>query len=112
VSDIDDPADAEWHNAAVAALAAAVLATPENPMAAYEAPPLPEWHAAVPVTRQLLGRFLQDRATGLVHDVQNAKESCALDTITQGTWFHFWSEIVANPTVDHDSRHEDCMGTT
>lgn len=71
---------------------------------AYQAPALPVWSAKAPahVTRQLLGRFLQDRDTGVVHDVYAAKPECLVDAIPNGTFFHFWSEVVTDASVADD----------
>lgn len=51
-------------------------------------------------TPAVLGRFLQDRGTGLVHDVTRATAACDLGAAMNGTWFHFWQEVLADPTAD------------
>ena len=62
---VDDPDDQEWHREARARWSAAEAADPETPFLAYRAPALPAWSEKAPahVTRELLGRFLQDRDT-------------------------------------------------
>jgi hypothetical protein len=78
---------------------------------AYQAPALPAWSAQAPshVIRELLGRFLQDRDTRVVHDVYQATPECAVDAIRNGTVFHFWSEAVADPTVADDPPCPRCL---
>ncbi len=85
-------------------MAAAELADPETPFMAYQAPALPDWSAKAPshVTRELLGRFLQDRDTGVLHDVYRATPECLIDGIRNGTFFHFWSEVLADANVADD----------
>jgi hypothetical protein len=82
----------------------AELADPETPFVAYTAPALPDWSAQAPahVKRELLGRFLQDRDTRVVHDVYQATPECAIDAIRNGTFFHFWSEVVADASIVDD----------
>jgi hypothetical protein len=79
-------------------------ADPETPLLAYQAPALPVWSEKAPahVTRQLLGRFLQDRDTRAVHDVYQATPECQVDAIRNGTFFHFWSEVVADTSIVDD----------
>lgn len=59
--------------------------------------PLPDFAALRPphVTRDVFGRFLQERGTGIVHDVSKATPECNIDGIANGTFYHFWSEVVA-----------------
>ena len=45
------------------------------------------------MTRELLGRYLHDRDTGLVHDMAHALESCGIDGIRNGTFVHFAPEL-------------------
>lgn len=61
-----------------------------------EPEPLPDFQelAAPTVTRQVLGRFLEDRATGTVHDAYAANTECDLDGIQAATFWHFWSEVL------------------
>jgi len=108
---VDDPDGEAWHGEAKARWAAAELADPETPLTAYQAPPLPAWSAKAPahVTRELLGRFLQDRDTRIVHDVYAARSECAVDAIRNGTFFHFWSEVVADTGVTDDLPCPSCM---
>lgn len=62
---------------------------------ALEPEPLPDWKAKAPaiVTREVLGRFLENRDTGVVHDVYNATPGCLLDEVRNATFWHFWSEV-------------------
>lgn len=97
---VDDPAGESWHGEASRRWASAVdlgdvLGVPAVEM--YEPVPLPDFQAqASPaVSREVLGRFVQDRGTGIVHDVQAAVPECGVDAIHNATFFHFWSEVVA-----------------
>lgn len=90
---IADPAGEQWHAQARERWVAAEVADPEAPILAYDPPPLPAWSAPAHVTRELLGRFLVDRDTGVLHDVSAATEGCAVDAIRNGTFFHFASEL-------------------
>ncbi len=85
-------------------MADAELADPETATTAYQAPALPAWSANAPahVTRELLGRFLHDRDSRVVHDVYRATPDCGVDAIRNGTFFHFWSEVVADTTIVDD----------
>jgi hypothetical protein len=62
--------------------------------------PLPTWAAPPFVTRELLGRFLADVGGGLLHDVANATEACAIDAVASGQWIHFAAELEANVGPD------------
>jgi len=101
---IDDPDGEAWHHEARQRWAEAELADPETPLLAYRAPALPDWSAQAPahVTRELLGRFLEDRDTRVVHDVYRATPECAVDAIRNGTFFHFWSDVVADTSIVDD----------
>lgn len=101
---VDDPDGEAWHSEARQRWAEAELVDPETPFMAYRAPALPDWSAKAPahVTRELLGRFLQDRDTRAVHDVYAAKPECLVDSIHNGTFFHFWSEVVADTAIVDD----------
>ncbi len=74
----------------------------------YEAPPLPAWTAPAHVTRQLLGRYLHDRDTNVVHDTAHALEGCAIDGIRNGTFVHFASEL--ERALPPDVADCACMG--
>ena len=91
---VADPAGEDWHTKAGKA---------------YEAgkppPALPKFKATKAVGRDVYGRFLQDRDTGIVHDASKAKAACDLDAIANGTWFHFWAEVLQDPTVDVPCPH-------
>lgn len=108
---VDDPDGEAWHGEARQRWAEAELADPEGPSSAFQAPALPDWSAKAPahVTRELLGRFLQDRDTGIVHDIYEATPECAVDAIRNGTFFHFWSEVVADAGVTDDLPCPHCM---
>lgn len=94
---VQDPQGEAWHAEARGRWDRAVQEMPEEPLAVYEAVPLPDWNASRPVhvSRDLLGRFLQDRDTGTVHDCYAATHECRLDGIRNGTFFHFWAEVQA-----------------
>ena len=66
----------------------------------FDPPPLPVFVGAAHVTRQLLGRYLHDRDTNVVHDVTHARESCAIDAIANGTFVHFAAEIAGAVPAD------------
>lgn len=106
-SPVDDPDGTRWQRAADAEWARANKPRARKP---YAAPTLPDFRvkAADHVTRDVLGRFLQDRDTGLVHDVYAATAECDVDAITSGTWYHFWHEVVADPA--NDVRCPHCLG--
>lgn len=110
---VDDPDDRAWHRDSRARWSAAVAADPETPFMAYRAPALPDWsaHAPAHITRELLGRFLQDRDTRVVHDVYQATPECAVDAIRNGTFFHFWSEVVADTSVADDLPCPHCLAS-
>ena len=59
----------------------------------YEAPALPAFTAPAHVTRELLGRYLHDRDSGLLHDTAHALEACGLDGIRNATFIHFAHEL-------------------
>lgn len=98
---IQDPDGEAWHRNARLRWAEAEVIDPETPLLAYRAPALPVWSEKAPdhVTRELLGRFLQDRDTRVVHDVYQATPECAVDAIRNGTFFHFWPDVVADTGV-------------
>jgi hypothetical protein len=108
---VDDPDGEAWHGEANARWAEAELADPATSFLAYTAPALPTWSEKAPahVTRELLGRFLQDRGTRVVHDVYRATPECAVDEIRNGTFFHFWSEVLADSSVADDLPCPNCM---
>lgn len=85
---VDDPEGDRWHGTAATAWDAA-----GGDIERFDAPALPAFTAPAFVTRDLLGRFLLDRDTLVVHDAQSATEACALDRIANGTWYHFWREV-------------------
>ena len=105
--DVADPAGVEWHRKANARWAGFMEAAEGDAQRAEAAwatdpEPLPDFDAGTSphVTRPALGRFMQQRSTGIVHDLYNATEACAVDAIPDPTYFHFWSEVVADQTID------------
>ena len=88
-----DPAGQAWHGEAGQRWARAEELVPEDPLSVYEPLPLPSWTAPGHVKCQLFGRYLAERDTRVVHDVENAVESCAIDAISDGTFYHFESEL-------------------
>ena len=104
---IHDPDGEAWHAEAAKRWDAAVAMNPDAPLAAYEPHPLPDFAAGAPahITREVLGRFLEDRDTGTLHDVYAATEACGVDGIRNGTWYHFGSECPAGLT-----RCGECVG--
>ncbi len=108
---VDDADGLAWHHEARQRWAEAELADPETPLLAYQAPELPAWSGNAPahVTRELLGRFLQDRDRQVVHDVYHATPECGIDAIRNGTFFHFWSEVVADTSVADARPCPDCL---
>lgn len=100
---VEDPEGESWHAESRRRWREAEALRPEEPFTVYERVPLPDFNAGRPshVSRDLLGRFLQDRDTGIVHDCHNATEDCGIDFIRNGTFFHFWSEVLEDPQEDH-----------
>jgi hypothetical protein len=96
----EDPAGQAWHAEARGRWKRAEELAPEAPFEVYDAPALPAWSAPPHVGRDLFGRYLLDRDSGVVHDVQHALESCAIDAIRNGTFYHFESELPADELVD------------
>lgn len=98
---VDDPVGIEWHrnardrwngymDAAEGDGTVAEAAWARNPE------PLPDFAALRPahITRDVFGRFVQDRTTGIVHDITKATEDCDVDGIVNATFYHFWTEVV------------------
>lgn len=101
---IHDPAGEAWHAEARARWDAA-----EGDIERYDAPALPAFTAPPHVTRELLGRFLHDRDTGVLHDVSRGTEACRIDRIRNGTFVHFLRELAG--AVPADARDcTDCIG--
>lgn len=85
-------------------------ATGDLPVTFYTPPPLPVFVGAAHVTRQLLGRYLHDHDTNVVHDVTHALETCGIDGIRNGTFVHFADELdwaVPADVVDCSCMTED-----
>lgn len=97
---VQDPDGVEWQRKASARwdrLLAKAEGDGEAANAAWakDPEPLPKWKDKTPahVTREVLGRFLEDRTTGTIHDVYAAKPECALDGIQEATFWHFLAEV-------------------
>jgi hypothetical protein len=95
-----DPDGEAWFAEAGTRWTKAVAERPDSPFEAFEAPSLPTWHATATVTRELFGRYVVNRDTGIVHDVQNAADECGIDGITSATFFHFATEL-PDDVIDH-----------
>ena len=108
--EVEDPEGVAWQEEASsrwrAAADQAALQGVE-PVTLYDPVPLPDFGASrsSAVSREVLGRFVQDRASGIVHDVTAAVEACGVDGIANATFFHFWAEVVADPEVDLPCPH-------
>ena len=120
---IKDEVGTDWQRRADAAFAAALERTDGDTTAALAmysrrrrdatddpetaAPPLPpfdeEKHPSV--RREALGRFVEDRDAGLVHDVYKPIPGCRVDRITKATFYHFGHE------VPEDLDRHDCIET-
>lgn len=92
---IADPQGEAWHAEARARWDAA-----EGDIERYDAPPLPTFSGSADVTRELFGRFIFDRDTGVLHDVSAATEACRIDRIRNGMFIHFASELAGALPVD------------
>ena len=88
-----DPDGEAWHAEARGRWRQAEEILPESPFEAYDAPALPAWSGPAHVKRQLFGRYVVDRDTGIGHDVQHALEECAVDGIRNATFYHFEAEL-------------------
>jgi hypothetical protein len=102
---VQDPDGEAWHAEASSRWAAAARqAGSEGPEAleVYDPPAFPDFTAqkASTVGREVFGRFVQDRETGMVHDVTVATEACGVDGIANATFFHFWTEVLEDATAD------------
>ena len=106
---VDDPHGKAWHAEARTRWGEAEKTG--DPLRVWVAPEFPDWQASRPahVTRELLGRFLQDRDTRVVHDVYHSTPECGVDAIRNGTFFHFWSEVVADTGVVDDLPCPHCL---
>lgn len=99
---VADPDGEAWHSEAGRRWLAAERLRPDEPILAYDPVPLPDFNASrsSSVGREILGRFFQERDTGIVHDLYAAVPGCGVDGIRNGTFFHFWSEVVADLQED------------
>ena len=91
----EDPAGTAWHAEAGKRWRRAEELAPDEPQRVFDAPALPAWSAPAHVKRELLGRYLVDRDTSVVHDVSAALETCQVDGIRNGTFYHFETELPA-----------------
>lgn len=112
---IQDPAGDEWHGRASAAWAKAssraerARANGDDAVAVefYDAPPLPEWEKSEAVAGEVLGRFVYQPGSGLVHDVSRATGACRVDDELPRVFVHFARELEG--AVPDDARPHDCM---
>ena len=76
-----------------------------------DVPPLPveTWQPPrqARVSRPIMGRFLHDRDTDVVHDVTQATDDCQLDDIRNGTFVHFARELP--DAVPDTAQPHSCM---
>ena len=111
---LDDPDGREWHRKARKKWRDAVdlsRTVGGEPLEHYDPEPLPDFRASAPahVTRpDVLGRFLVDRDTLVVHDVYASTEECGIDAIRNGTYVHFLSELLE--TVEEETPCSLCIG--
>jgi hypothetical protein len=96
----EDPAGHAWHSEARGRWKRAKELAPEATFEVYDAPALPAWSAPAHVKRELFGRYLVDRDSGVVHDVQHALEDCGVDAIVNATFYHFESELPEGEFAD------------
>ena len=82
-----------WHAQARGRWRRAEELVPEAPLEVYDAPALPAWSAPGHVKRELFGRYIVERDTGIAHDVQHALAECGLDAIRNATFYHFEVEL-------------------
>ena len=82
---IEDPLGDAW-------LADALRRYQTNPKG-YVDRPLPVYTSPVPLSVPIRGRFVFDRATGILHDVTRATVACGIDTLAQPSWIHFAAEL-------------------
>ena len=111
---VEDVAGAEWQARALGkwneAVDLAAVVEDATPIEFYQPEPLPDFTASAPahVTRELLGRFLVDRDTSTVHDCYAATPACGLDGIRNGTFYHFWTELLDNAVEEIPCA--ECLG--
>lgn len=108
---IADPDGEAWHAEARLRWRSAervALAVGGETIDHYQPVPLPDFDAGKPshVSRQLLGRFIVERGSGIVHDCYAATPECALDAMADCTFYHFWSELPGEETPC-----PDCIGS-
>jgi len=105
-----DPIGEAWHADAASRWADAVAGAAnagDEPINHYDPQPLPTFTGPDHVTRPLLGRYLHDRDTNVVHDTAHALASCGIDAIRNATFVHFASEL---ETLPPDVIDCTCMG--
>lgn len=93
---IHDPEGLAWQAEAERRWEEAVRRAGEmgvSPISLYRAPEFPRWSAPSHVRREVLGRFVLDRESGVLHDVTRAGEECRIDGIGSATWIHFGHEV-------------------
>jgi hypothetical protein len=106
---MDDPDDEAWHKTARSRWGSATdLANVlgGHALEYYDPVRLPDFGASrsPAVQRELLGRFVLDRDTHVIHDCYAAAPECGVDSIANGTFYHFWSEVL----LHSDARDEPC----
>lgn len=120
---IEDPIGVQWQEEASARWAQAearaerARASAENPneapsaFALYDAPPLPDFSedAHPSVTGEILGRFVYQPGTRLVHDVTRATPGCRIDQERPRLFVHFAHEIEGAVPAEAEP-HAACMG--
>lgn len=118
-SGIEDPRGEEWQGRAGAAWTRAVEVAERSrqegeepePFSHYEAPALPDFaeDATSVVKGEVLGRFVYQPGTGLVHDVTKAAPGCRVDQERPRVFIHFAHEI-EGAVPDEAEPHAACMG--
>lgn len=94
--EVEDPDGVDWQDRADAAWAFALdqaTLLGGEAIEFYRGPDLPRWKPTRAVRREVLGRFLEDRALGVVHDVSAAEIECRVDDIRGATFYHFAKEV-------------------
>ena len=62
-----------------------------TPIEFYDPPALPVWSAPEGLRRAVLGQYLHDRETDVMHRVATAAD-CDLDAVKSATFYHFAAE--------------------
>ncbi len=67
--------------------------------------------AGGPALRRHGGPVFARHSHRVIHDVYAATPECAVDPIRNGTFFHFWSEVLADTSVADDVPCPRCMAS-